>query len=144
MTTVAAAVIEKQGRILVCQRRPGQDHAGKWEFPGGKLEEGEDPRQGLRRELKEELRIEAVIGPEITRYRFQYPERKPIQLIFFRVNEFRGDPDYRHFHEICWAAPVSLPEFDFLDGDVEFVKDLASGRYEPRGSAARPAGCENS
>lgn len=129
ITTVTAALIERAGRILICRRRSDQDHPGKWEFPGGKLEPGEDPPASLRRELQEELGIEATIGPEITRYVYRYPGRKPIRLVFFRVTEFAGDPDYSQFHEVDWAPPESLPDYDFLDGDVEFVKDLAAGKF---------------
>jgi 8-oxo-dGTP diphosphatase len=128
VTTVTAAVIERNGRILICRRRPDQDHAGKWEFPGGKVETGETPRQALLRELREELGIEAEIGSEITRYRFQYPQRKAIQLVFFRVTEFEGEPKFGHFGEVCWAERTELPAFDFLEGDVEFVRELAAGR----------------
>ncbi len=123
--TVTAAVIRRGGRILICRRRPDQDHAGKWEFPGGKVEPGERPADALRRELQEELAIQAAIQSEIKRYQYSYPGRKPLQLIFFEVTAFRGDPDYSHFQEVCWALPADLPAFDFLEGDVEFVKELA-------------------
>ena len=127
MTTVAAAVIERDGRILICRRRPEQDHGGEWEFPGGKLEEGESPRDSLRRELREELRIEAQIESEIKRYQYRYPGRPPLQLVFFRVTKFTGKPDYAHFDQVCWVKPEELPTFDFLEGDVEFVRELAAG-----------------
>ena len=75
MTTVVAAVIERDGRILICQRRRGQAHELKWEFPGGKLEPGESPEVALRRELREELAIDAAPETEITRYEYAYPGR---------------------------------------------------------------------
>ena len=134
MTTVAAALIQRHGRILICRRRADQDHPGKWEFPGGKLESGETPETCLRRELAEELRIEAVIGNEITRYRFQYPGRKQLQLVFFQVAEYSGEPDYGHFAEVRWAPLEQVPSFDFLEGDVEFVKALAAGVFDLSGS----------
>ena len=130
MTTVAAALIHRQGRILICRRRADQDHPGKWEFPGGKLETGETLRACLRRELAEELGIEAVIGKEISRYQFQYPDRKQIQLVFFTVVEYRGEPDYGHFAEVRWETVERIPAFDFLEGDVEFVKALAAGVFK--------------
>jgi mutator protein MutT len=128
ITTVTAAVIEREGRILICRRRLDQDHPGKWEFPGGKLEPGEEPAESLRRELHEELGVEAAIGPEIARYEYRYPGRKPIRLIFFCVTEFAGDADYSQFHQVAWAPPTDLPGYDFLEGDVEFVRALAEGR----------------
>ena len=130
LTTVTAAVIRRDGHILICRRRAEQDHPGKWEFPGGKLEPGETAALSLRRELQEELQIEAHIGREIASYEYSYPGRQPIRLVFFEVTEYSGSPDYSHFQEACWAAPKDLPTFDFLEGDVEFVKQLAAGEFE--------------
>lgn len=129
MTTVVAALIERDGRILICRRRGDQDHAGKWEFPGGKVEAGEAPRDALVRELREELAIQAAIGGEVARYEYSYPGRKPIRLVFYRVGEFSGEPDYYHFAETAWALAAALPEYDFLEGDVEFVRKLAAGKF---------------
>jgi 8-oxo-dGTP diphosphatase len=126
MITVTAALIERDGLILICRRRDDQDHAGKWEFPGGKLEDGEQPADALVRELREELSIEARIDSEIERYCYEYPGRKPIELIFFAVTGFEGEPCYDQFAEVRWAERRDLPAFDFLDGDVEFVRRLAS------------------
>ena len=126
MTTVVAALIERGGRILICRRRADQPHALKWEFPGGKVEAGESPPQALRRELEEELAVCARIGPEVERYEFRYPGKSPILLIFHAISEFSGEPRNRIFEEVLWAEPKLLPEFDFLEGDVEFVKRLAA------------------
>ncbi len=121
MTTVVAAVIERNGRILVCQRRRGQVHQLKWEFPGGKVEAGETPEAALQRELREELGIEAVIDAEITRYVYTYPNRAPILLIFFRVTEFGGEPRNLVFETIEWEPRERLADYDFLEGDVAFI-----------------------
>lgn len=126
MTTVVAAVIRRAGRILICRRKKDQDHPLKWEFPGGKLESGETPAQALARELEEELALRAQIGREIERYEFAYPGKKPILLIFFEVTEFSGEPENRVFEEMAWAEPAEMPRYDFLEGDVEFVKRLAA------------------
>lgn len=125
MTTVVAAVIERDGRILIGQRRPDAPHALKWEFPGGKVEPGESPSDALTRELKEELDLCPEIGAEITRYEYQYPGRPPILLIFFKVDRFLGEPRNLVFERIAWALPRDLPSYDFLEGDVEFVCTLA-------------------
>ena len=124
---VVAAVIETEGRILVCQRKRGSRHELKWEFPGGKVESGEEPRAALARELREELAIEARIGPEIVRYEHSYPGRDPILLIFYHVMEFTGTPVNVVFESMEWSAPSNLPSYDFLDGDVDFVRRLARG-----------------
>ena len=125
MTTVVAAVIERAGQVLICQRRAAGTHPLKWEFPGGKVEPGEAPIEALRRELGEELAIEARIGAEIARYEYCYPGKPPILLIFYRVTEFTGEPRNRVFQAIGWDAPARLGEYDFLEGDVDFVRTLA-------------------
>ena len=127
MMTVVAAVIERGGRILICQRRPNERHALKWEFPGGKVEAGESLEQALARELAEELGIHATIGPEITRYPFTYNKRGGILLIFFRVTEFSGEIQNRIFANVVWEERARLPEYAFLEGDVVFVNELAAG-----------------
>jgi 8-oxo-dGTP diphosphatase len=124
--TVVAAVIERDGKILICQRKTGQHYAGKWEFPGGKVEPGEEFTSALARELSEELAISASIGEEITRYEYAYPGRQPIQLIFYRVDRFEGEPANLIFDEIRWELAAALPAFDFLEGDIEFVNRLAA------------------
>src|SRR5690348_11422627 len=111
MTTVVAAIISREGRILICRRRPGDAHALKWEFPGGKVERGEAPEDALRRELEEELAIDARIGAEITRYEYCYPGKQAILLIFYRVTDFAGEPRNLVFHEMVWEAPVRLPGY---------------------------------
>ena len=126
MLTVVAALIERDGRMLICQRAEGQRHAGKWEFPGGKMEAGETPPEALRRELEEELAIDAVIGEEVERYTYAYPGKPPILLVFFRVTEFSGQMRNLVFARIEWADPKDLPAYDFLEGDVAFVSRIAA------------------
>jgi len=122
---VVAAVIERDGQVLIGQRKPRGRHGLKWEFPGGKVEPGEEPRAALARELREELGIEAQIGEEIERYDFSYAAQPATHLIFFRVTEFAGEPENLDFAQIAWAERQRLPEYDFLEGDVDFVKKLA-------------------
>ena len=124
---VVAAVIERNGQILIGQRRRDDRHPFKWEFPGGKVEAGESPRAALVRELSEELDIWAVVNEEITRYTYRYSSRPLFELIFFRVKEFEGEPRNQVFERIEWVHPSRLPSYDFLDGDVEFVRSLARG-----------------
>lgn len=133
---VVAAVMERDGLILACQRKKGDRHELKWEFPGGKVEQGEDPASALRRELSEELGIDAKIGREISRYEFAYPGKSPIELIFFEVTEYRGELENRIFAEIRWCEPRALPGMDFLEGDVDFVRRLAR-KKSPRLLSAR-------
>jgi len=123
---VAAAVIERDGRILIGRRKRGARHALKWEFPGGKLEPGETPRTALVRELREELAIHAVIGEQLDFYNFQYPGAPLTRLFFYRVTEFSGEPQNLDFEQIVWALPSLLSTYDFLEGDIAFVRKLAS------------------
>jgi 8-oxo-dGTP diphosphatase len=124
MTTVVAALIERNNRILICQRRADHAHPLKWEFPGGKVEPDELPADALRRELAEELAITAEIGPEVTRYEYTYPGKQPILLIFYRVTEFTPEPRNEVFTQIVWDEPRKLRDYDFLEGDVDFVRKL--------------------
>ncbi|HVX66200.1 MAG TPA: (deoxy)nucleoside triphosphate pyrophosphohydrolase [Bryobacteraceae bacterium] len=127
--TVVAAVIERDGKVLVCRRRADAPrHPLKWEFPGGKVEPGEAPRAALARELDEELGIHAVIGDEIASFPYQYAGRAPILLKFFRVHEYDGAMENREFAEVVWEAKERLPAYDFLEGDVAFVRQLAAVR----------------
>lgn len=128
MKRVVAALIWKDGKLLICQRTKHQVMPLKWEFPGGKIEEGEQPRDALRRELDEELGIAAVIGDEVKRIRHVYPNGSSVELRFYGVHEFSGEMENRIFREIQWAEPSELPKFDFLEADLTLVKDLAEGR----------------
>ncbi len=123
---VVAAVIERAGLILIGQRKPRGRHGLKWEFPGGKVEPGEGSAEALIRELREELGIEAHIGEEIERYDFSYSAGHVTRLIFFHVTEFTGEPVNLDFAQIAWVERSRLPEYDFLEGDVAFVRRLAA------------------
>jgi 8-oxo-dGTP diphosphatase len=127
MIQVVAAIIEREGRVLICQRKPGQSHALEWEFPGGKTEPGEAPPEALCRELEEELGIRGARGEEIMRYQYTYPGRDPILLIFYRVTAFTGEPRNLIFQEMRWEEPENLPGFDFVRGDRDFIR-IFSGK----------------
>jgi 8-oxo-dGTP diphosphatase len=123
---VVAAVIERDSKVLICQRKADARHPLKWEFPGGKVEPGEDDRAALARELREELGIEARIGDEIEAYDFRYGNAPVTHLRFFRVTEFDGQLRNLDFAQIRWESPRRLPDYDFLEGDAGFVARLAS------------------
>ncbi|HTS06500.1 MAG TPA: (deoxy)nucleoside triphosphate pyrophosphohydrolase [Candidatus Eisenbacteria bacterium] len=128
MKRVVAAFIVQNGKLLVCQRTRHQTMPLKWEFPGGKIEEGEQPRDALRRELDEELGISATIGDELARIQHEYPNGAMVELRFFVVREFRGELENRIFKQIQWAEARDLPKFDFLEADLTLVNDLAAGK----------------
>jgi 8-oxo-dGTP diphosphatase len=128
MIRVVAAILERDDRVLICRRKADQSHPLKWEFPGGKVEAGETAEQALTRELEEELDVRDAVGDEIRRYEFCYPGKKPIELIFFRVRTFAGEPRNVVFHEMCWETPARLREYDFVEGDTEFLRTY-TGSY---------------
>jgi 8-oxo-dGTP diphosphatase len=128
---VAAAVIERDGLILIGQRKRGSRHSLKWEFPGGKLEPGETPRAALQRELREELAIHAVIGEELDSYDIQYPGGTLTRLFFYRVTEFSGEPQNLDFEQIVWELRSLLATYDFLDGDRAFIRKLVATTPRP-------------
>jgi 8-oxo-dGTP diphosphatase len=125
VTTVVAAVIDRDGRVLIAQRKSSGQHPLKWEFPGGKVEPGETPEAATIRELEEELAIRARIDREITRYPYQYQGRPPILLIFYRIVEFEGEPRNLDFEQIRWETPERLRDYDFLEGDAEFIRSYS-------------------
>jgi len=128
---VVAAVIESHGRILACQRRKNDAFGLKWEFPGGKVQPSEQPAQALARELKEELRVEAVIGEEVYRTRHRYAEMaREIELIFFTAQADEKDMHNLSFEEMRWIRPEDLAKLDFLPADREFVAKLAARTSE--------------
>jgi 8-oxo-dGTP diphosphatase len=125
MILVAAGILRDGDRILICQRKAGDRFELRWEFPGGKVEAAETPEACLRRELAEELGIEAEIGPEVHRTDYLYPNGLAVRLLFFAVLRYAEAPANRDFERIAWVRPEELREFDFLDADRELVERLA-------------------
>jgi 8-oxo-dGTP diphosphatase len=125
---VAAALIVRDGQVLIGQRRPDQPMALQWEFPGGKIEAGESPEQALARELDEELGIKATIGPRVTRIRHNYRHGGAVDLQFFAVHEFSGEMQNHIYNEVRWTKLEDLPSYDFLAADRGLIRDLADGK----------------
>jgi 8-oxo-dGTP diphosphatase len=125
---VAALILRDPDEVLICQRTKHQPMPLKWEFPGGKIEYGEQAWDALRRELDEELGIDAKIGDEVARIQHHYKNGGAIQLRFFVVREFQRELDNRIFKDIRWAKLTELPTYDFLDADTKLVQDIAEGK----------------
>ncbi len=128
MTRVVAALILRGNRILACQRTRHQNMPLKWEFPGGKIEEREQPRDALRRELEEELGIEAIIGDEVARVVHEYPGGGAVELRFYAVRSYGGEIENRIFRDVRWVERKELSKLEFLEADLELVRDLAAGK----------------
>lgn len=125
---VAAIMIREDKKILICQRTKTQPLPLKWEFPGGKIEEGEEPKAALKRELEEELGIEAEIGPEVSRFVHHYRNGGGVELGFFLVTSYRGEIDNKIFKDVRWVDRQELPRYDFLEADIKLVKEIAAGK----------------
>jgi 8-oxo-dGTP diphosphatase len=125
---VVAALILREQKVLICQRRPDQPMALKWEFPGGKVEVGESAEEALRRELDEELGIAADIGKRVAHTRHTYRSGSAIDLQFFVVHQFLGELTNRIFHDLRWCPIRELTRYDFLAADRGLIRDLSAGR----------------
>ena len=123
-TVVVAAVVELANRVLVTERLPGQHLAGYWEFPGGKMENGENHRRCLEREMREELEVEVKVGNELHATSFAYPDRT-IELHFYRCT-IVGEPKPVLGQRIRWVARAELKTLRFPPADLELIRLLAT------------------
>jgi 8-oxo-dGTP diphosphatase len=119
---VVAAVIERDGKILVTRRRPGSHLAGLWEFPGGKPDPGETLVDALRREIAEELGVETDVGPAIETIDWAYPDKR-VRLHFFHCTVL-GDPRPLEGQEMQWLTREELPRCEFPDADAALIARL--------------------
>ena len=123
MKDVTAAIILKENKVLIAQRAPNEKMAGKWEFPGGKIEPGETPRQCLSREIKEELEVGVKVldffGESI--YRYDHGE---IRLLAYFCRWISGDFTLHVHSRIKWVGRDELSSFDFASADVPLVEKL--------------------
>src|SRR5215472_205417 len=123
---VAAGILVRVGLILICQRHRSDRYGLQWEFPGGKVGNGETQEQALRRELNEELATQADIGPRVYMVRHRYPDRY-VEVVFYRVDSFGPEPRNQVFEAIAWAGRRELGAYRFLDADRELVERIARG-----------------
>ena len=123
-TPIAAGVIWRDDKVLICQRSEGSLHPLEWEFPGGKIEPGESPRDALARELVEELALDATIEDELLAYEYIYPGGYTVHLTFFLIRKFVPEPANLQFHQIEWAPIDKLNDYDFLEGDQSIINLL--------------------
>jgi 8-oxo-dGTP diphosphatase len=127
---VIAAVIERDGCILIGKRKQGKQHSGAWEFPGGTLEEGETPEQCLRRELQEELDITVEVGDLICSSEHSYTPEFTIKLMVYRTTVISGIFSLNDHEEIRWVKPTDLDKYDFPEADRPVVESLVKEGYQ--------------
>jgi len=129
MPVVAAALTDEDGRILVAQRPAGKEHAGQWEFPGGKVESGESPESALRRELQEELGVTidlTAVEPLV----FSSAPRgeRHLLLLLYRCMAWEGEPRALDAAAVRWMLPEDMGALDMPPADRPFVSVLAAQR----------------
>mgnify|MGYP001046047348 FL=1 len=123
---VTAAILAKDGRILIAKRRANDRLADKWEFAGGKIEENETPEECLKRELKEEFNIEVTVGQYIGSSTYQY-EHGLIELLAYRTFWEDGNISLKDHDDFRWVSVDQLSEYDFAPADLPFVDKLRRG-----------------
>lgn len=129
---VTAAVIKRDGLVLIARRPGGGRHPGAWEFPGGKVEPGESPEECLARELTEELGITVEVGKRLSAISHEYPDLS-IDLIVFSCEITSGEPADLGCSAHRWVRPGELNGYDLLPPDRELVRVLWGD-----GAARRP------
>jgi 8-oxo-dGTP diphosphatase len=125
MLVVAAALYDAHGRVLIAQRPPGRHLAGRWEFPGGKVAQGEAEAAALTRELREELGIEVLSSRPFMRLAHRYADRS-VELSLWIVERFAGVPRALDGQHLRWVAPADLSAADLLEADRPFVEALCT------------------
>ena len=136
MKEVAVGILMARGKVLACQRKRDAVYPLKWEFPGGKIEPGESPAVALRRELREELGIESVIGREFHRQEWVYPgsatagSNGVFRVFYHEVESFNGRPANLAFEQIRWVEVDELLTLDMLEGNREAIEKLLNNAQD--------------
>lgn len=124
IVTVVAAIIRREGRILITRRLDNVHLPGLWEFPGGKVEHGETFQEALTREIREELALEISVREEVFTIEHHYP-KKSIQLHFFNCSLVSGEPQMIEVADLRWVSTSELEQCQFPEADRELVALLS-------------------
>ncbi len=128
---VTAAILMKYGKVFIAKRKTNDKLPNKWEFPGGKVDKGETPRQCLEREMREEFGIRVTAGEYLGSNIYHY-DHVSIELLAFRAYWNEGDITLRDHAEYKWIKIEELLKYDFAPADLPFVKRLRRGEIELR------------
>ncbi len=136
---VTAAIIHQEDKILIAQRKSNADHGLKWEFPGGKLRFGEEPKDGLRREIKEELDMEVEVGEIFEVVSHLYGERH-ILLLCYTCRYLGQTPRTRDCQDFRWVTPEAMTDYDFTEADIPVVRKLQKTHLSKSGISSKSQG----
>jgi 8-oxo-dGTP diphosphatase len=123
MIDVTAAIIRRNGKILIAKRSSTSSLPNKWEFPGGKIDDGETPKECLKRELQEEFDIIVDVGDYLTESVYQY-EQRTIRLIAFHVNTEADFATLNAHDDVRWVPAEELLDYDLAPADVPIAKEV--------------------
>jgi mutator protein MutT len=127
---VAGVIRSEDGRILITQRMPDDTLGGYWEFPGGKVDPGEELRAALARELREELGVEAEIGAEVHHIVHAYPDRD-VRLFFYEARIVSGEPQKLEVADLRWVTVTELMDYQFPEADRPLIEQLRAEGQPP-------------
>jgi 8-oxo-dGTP diphosphatase len=129
MIDVTAAILVKDGKVLIAKRQPDDKQPDKWEFPGGKVEAGESTRECLKREMREEFGIDVRVGKFLGESVYHY-RHGSIRLQAYLVDWYDGNLALKEHADYAWVKYDRLDEFDFAPADLPFVEQLISGQMK--------------
>ncbi|WP_133127781.1 (deoxy)nucleoside triphosphate pyrophosphohydrolase [Legionella nagasakiensis] len=129
MKVAVAVIVDAKQRILITKRPAHVSHGGFWEFPGGKLEEGESPASALIREIKEEVGLDVIDYHFLGDVRYVYDQRE-VNLLIYHVSRFTGQAVCRESQmDLCWAETASLSQFEFPAANVDIIHLIRQNLY---------------
>lgn len=130
MKNVTAAILVKDGKILIARRKADDRQANKWEFPGGTVEPGETPQACLKREMQEEFGITVSVGRFLGESVYHY-DHGAIKLLAYRANWISGKMVLKDHADCRWVPAAQLAEYDFAPADIPFVEKLQFKEFDP-------------
>ena len=136
MIRVAVGIIVQNGDVLLCQRKQASRYGLKWEFPGGKVKNGEATEKCLQRELLEELGITVEVGPLFHRQHYVYPDSGAFEVLYYLIQTYTGEMKNHVFESYRWTPIVELPSFDILEGNRNVVEKLLMTHAESKSKTA--------